>query len=284
MFSPYSSFEAAAKEILQYLHHQFGFDLWTVSRLDGEEAIIVQAVDRRYGLREGNAFKWSDMICKRMVEGQGPNIVPRLNDAPAYRSAPQATELGVEAYVGFPLCDSDGQVFGTLCGVASKPQPKEIEQSEETFALYSKILSTLLSMDLQLKSRRGNSLSLDFDQLVDAETGLLSIAAWNRFIAAQNRRARELGSTSYVAKVALLEPLPNPMVQISKFLRESLGVSVVMAKGNSQEILLCIPDCDEWAGQQKLAMLMEPLSLLLGRKCVYETISDLGTVCRDDHS
>lgn len=279
MFSPYSSFQAAAKEILQYLHHQFGFDLWTVSRLDGEEATIVEVLDCRYGLQPGRVFKWSDLICKRMVEGQGPNIVPRLNDAPAYRSAPQATELGAEAYVGFPLCDSDGQVFGTLCGVATKSQPKEIEQNKDTFTLCSRVLSTLLSMDLQLKSRRENSQSLNIDQLVDTETGLLSSTAWNRFIGAQKRRARELGSTSYVARVGLLETLPNPMVQISKFLRESLGVSVVMAKANSQEILLCIPDCDEWAGQQKLAMLMEPLSLLLGQQCVYETISDGGTTC-----
>ncbi len=273
MFSPYSSFEAAAKEILQYLHHQFGFDLWTVSRLDGDEAVIVQALDGRYGLQPGKAFKWSDLICKRMVEGQGPNIVPSLTDAPAYQSAPQARELGVEAYVGYPLCDSDGHVFGTLCGVATKPQPKEIERSEGTFALYSKILSTLLSMDLQLKSRRENSRALDIDQLVDTETGLLSSTAWNRFMTAQNRRARELGSTSYVAKVGLLEKSPNPMIQISKFLRESLGVSVVMAKGDSQEILLCIPDCDEWAGQEMLSKLMAPLSQLLGQQCFYETIS-----------
>jgi hypothetical protein len=284
VFSPYSSFEAAAKEILQYLHHQFGFDLWTVSRLDGEEAIIVQAVDRRYGLQKGKAFKWSDLICKRMVEGQGPNIVPNLADAPVYLSAPQASEFSIGAYVGYPLCDSDGQVFGTLCGVATKPQPKDIEQSESTFTLYSKLLSTLLSMDLQLKSRRENSLRLDIDQLVDTETGLLSITAWNRFMATQNRRAREFGSTAYVAKVGLLETLPNPMVQISRFLRESLGVSVVMAKGNSQEILLCIPDCDEWAGEEKLSKLMAPLSQLLGQQCVYETISSMDTACQGDHA
>ncbi len=223
MFSPYSSFEAAAKEILQYLHHQFGFDLWTVYRLDGDEAVIVQALDGRHGLQPGKAFKWSDLICKRMLEGLGPNIVPRLNDAPAYRSAPQAMELGLEAYVGYPLCDSDGQVFGTLCGVATKPQPNEIKQCEGTFELYSRILSTLLSMDLQLKSRREDYQALNIDQLVDTETGLLSITAWNRFMAAQNRRARELGISSYVAKVGLFEKSPNPMIQISKFLRESLG-------------------------------------------------------------
>lgn len=130
-------------------------------------------MDSHYGLQQGKAFKWSDMICKRMVEGKGPNIVPSLNDAPEYQSAPQARELSVEAYVGFPLCDTDGQVFGTLCGVATKPQPKEIEQSVGTFALYSKILSTLLSMNMQLKSRR-TSRRLDIDHLVDSETGLLS--------------------------------------------------------------------------------------------------------------
>lgn len=273
MFSPYSSFEAAAKEILQYLHHQFGFDLWIVSRIEGDDAIIVQAIDRRFGLRPGKALKWSDLICKRMAEGLGPNIVPSLNDAPSYQSAPQVADFSVEAYVGFPLCDSDGHIFGTLSGIATEPQPKEIEQSRETFAIYSKILSTLLSMDLQLKSRRVDVPNLDIDQLVDSETGLLSRTAWERFLAAQERRARELAGNYYVAKVGELEPPPNSIVKISQFLRDSLGASVVMAKANSQEILLFIPDCDEWAGQQKLSSLMEPLTHLTGKQCTYETIS-----------
>src|SRR5262245_11920788 len=110
MFSPdrFPDFAAAAQGVLRLLHNRLGFDLWRVSRTEGEDWIVLRAEDHGYGVEDGTVFRWADSFCARMVEGQGPRIAPRSESVPAYAAAPIGRQVKIGAYVGVPLSRADG--------------------------------------------------------------------------------------------------------------------------------------------------------------------------------
>ena len=55
-------------------------------------------------------------FCRRMLDGEIPNVVPDTRAEPAIRDLDAAREFG--AYIGVPVRLSDGEVHGTLCCVS----------------------------------------------------------------------------------------------------------------------------------------------------------------------
>ena len=53
-------FESAGRSILEFLHKRFGFDLWMVTRTDGDNWIVLQTEDHGYGVKPGTVFRWAD--------------------------------------------------------------------------------------------------------------------------------------------------------------------------------------------------------------------------------
>ena len=100
---PYSGFEAAARAVLGFLHARFGFDLWMVTRTEGEDWIVLHVEDHGYGVRPGTVFRWSDSFCSRMVQGLGPRVAPDAAGVPAYAEAPIGRQVRIGAYIGLPL-------------------------------------------------------------------------------------------------------------------------------------------------------------------------------------
>ena len=73
----FSDFDAAAHSVLEFLYHRLSFDLWMVTRTEGDDWIVLQALDHGYGVKEGSVFRWADSFCSQMVLGLGPCIAPR---------------------------------------------------------------------------------------------------------------------------------------------------------------------------------------------------------------
>ena len=68
----FQTFQEASEAVLNHLHEILGFDLWMVTRTEGEDWIVLQAADQGYGVSKGDVFRWTDSFCSRMVEGLGP--------------------------------------------------------------------------------------------------------------------------------------------------------------------------------------------------------------------
>lgn len=59
-------FASASRAVVHTLRSHFGFDLWMVTRAEGNDWIVLAVEDSRYGTKEGSVFKWSDSFCSRM--------------------------------------------------------------------------------------------------------------------------------------------------------------------------------------------------------------------------
>ena len=82
-----------------------------------------------------------------MVAGKGPRVATVAAATPAYRDLQTGLPHRVAAYIGVPLVTRDGEVFGTLCGLASRAQPRTLARYLPLVEMTARMLSTLLSAD-----------------------------------------------------------------------------------------------------------------------------------------
>ena len=56
-FSLFDNFESASRAVLAYLHEQFGFQLWMMTRTVGDDWIVLHTEDHGYEVKEGTVLR-----------------------------------------------------------------------------------------------------------------------------------------------------------------------------------------------------------------------------------
>ncbi len=200
---PFADFPAAAAAVLKALRQQLGFDLWMVTRTEGDDWIVLQAEDQGYGVREGQTFRWSDSFCSRMVRREGPRIAPEVARVPAYAAAPIGRQVRIGAYVGIPLVAGDGKLFGTLCAIHPTPMPEAVAAELPLIETCARLLSTLLAGDLKAADAARRAEHAHAAATTDDLTGLHNRRGWDRVVAAEEARCRRYGHPACVVAVDL---------------------------------------------------------------------------------
>src|SRR5688572_28344771 len=202
-FAAYVDFRAAAAAVLAELHHRVGFDLWMVTRVSGDEWIILQAEDHSYGVTPGSVFRWADSFCYEMVQGKGPCVAPRAKDVPAYAGAALGKTVTIGSYICVPLERADGSLFGTLCAVHPAAQPEQILNEQPLIELIGRLLSTILNAELKPSEGRRQEERLAAQRHRDAVTELYDLTAWKQLLAAEDDRCGRYGHPACVIAVEL---------------------------------------------------------------------------------
>ena len=219
-------FAGASREVLSFLHQRIGMDLWMVSRADNEDWVVLAAEDHGYGVKQGDVFRWADTFCSRMVRGDGPRIAPRAADVPAYADLPFTRQLPIGAYVGVPLVDGEGQLFGTLCGLNPRPMPAGILEEQPMVEVLADMLSGLLTAELNTTALTREAEAARSEALTDPLTGLANRRGWETALAAEEERCRRYGATACVVAVEL-DGLKSPCT--SQAQREACDAVLVRA-------------------------------------------------------
>ena len=141
--APWPDWSAAADGALSFLHEHLGWDLWAVTRIEGDAQVVLRAVPDG-AVPPGAAVPWDDSFCKQMVEGAGPRVATVTAAVPAYARCAAGLSTDVAAYLGVPLVDRDGELFGTLCAIAYRAQPLSAARGLATVEFVARMLSTLL--------------------------------------------------------------------------------------------------------------------------------------------
>jgi diguanylate cyclase (GGDEF)-like protein len=199
----FSDFTVAAREVLRLLHNRLGFDLWMVTRTEGDDWIVLNAEDHGYGVTDGTVFSWADSFCCHMVEGRGPRIAPRSDAVPEYAAAPIGRRVKIGAYVGVPLSRADGSLFGTLCAIHPAPQPAVIQAEQPLVELLSGLLSTILATELRAADEARKAERAQAESLIDPLTGLYNRRGWDQLLAAEEDRCRRYGHPACIASIDL---------------------------------------------------------------------------------
>lgn len=229
---PFVDFETASREALSFLHSRIGFDLWMVTRTEGDDWIVLQCEDHGYGVKEGDVFYWADSFCSQMVLGRGPRIAAKSESIPAYVAAPIGQQVPIGAYVGVPLVDGEGSLFGTLCAIDPTPQSEQLNDELPMVELISRLLSSLLTAELKLTAQKRAS---DFSSSAcetDPISGLLTKSSWGRVVAAEERRCRLYGHPAGIVSIRIKELANQTHDDSNSFRVDSNMVSLAQSVGN----------------------------------------------------
>ncbi|QKG67072.1 sensor domain-containing diguanylate cyclase [Pseudomonas sp. B14-6] len=198
-----SDFEDTAREVLSFLRHRLGFDLWMITRADGDEWTVLHCENHGYEIQPGRVLRWSDSFCSEMVNGNGPRIAPNSRLVPCYAAAPIGQQLRIHSYIGVPLLLSDGSLFGTLCAIDPAPQPEQIREDQALIEMVGKVLSKILQMELRADEQSSRAERFEAQALCDGLTGLYNRAGWDQLAACQDGRNRRYGKSSAVVIIDL---------------------------------------------------------------------------------
>ena len=256
-----SDFSSAARGALQYLRSRFGFDLWMITRTEGEHSIVLEAEGGSYGIAPYSSFKWADSFCARMVNGDAPRIASDSSDIPAYALAGLNRYIAIRAYIGVPLTYQDGALFGTLCAFDPQPQPPVIENELPLVEMIAKMLSGVLSAELRAIEAERTKERAQNESETDALTGLFNQRGWERMLQVEEQRCQRFANPAYVALLDLdgLAGINNSLGhdagnkllrRTAKVIRKNVRESDIIARLGGDEFAILGTPCHPATAEQ----------------------------------
>lgn len=198
-----SSFEEAGALVVDYLKDAVPLGYWAVTRFDGDRQLYLEVRDDAYGLVAGDAHRWEDSFCIRMLAGDGPSTAPDAMAVPAYAEAGVARAVPIGAYVGVPLRRGDGTLFGTICGLDPQRKKEDLLDHEPLVQVLSKLLGLVLDADLERVEVERARERAELVAETDALTGVLNRRGWDRVCAVEEARLRRFGDPTSVVVIDL---------------------------------------------------------------------------------
>jgi diguanylate cyclase (GGDEF)-like protein len=204
--APPRAFDQACHMVVDYLAEAMPMGAWAVTRVAGDRQTILVSDDHGFGLEPGVEGRWSLSVCRTMVSGETPRVVPDTGAEPALCDVIAAAAEGgmaVAAYVGTPILYPDGGLFGTVIGVNEQPLDAGFVAHETLLDLLSSLLSSVLEADsAAVRSARELERAVS-DAETDTLTGLLNRRGWERWLAREEDRFRRFGDPASVVMMDL---------------------------------------------------------------------------------
>lgn len=267
----FSDFESAGQAVLAFLHQRLEFDLWMVTRTEGDDWIVLQSEDHGYKVDPGTVFRWADSFCSEMVKGNGPRIAPRSALVPAYAAAEIGRQVHIEAYVGVPLVREDGSLFGTLCAIDPSPQAESLAREQDLVELLGALLSSVLQLELKAQAELRHAERLKSEALSDSMTNLFNRRGWDLLLESEENRCRRYGHPAAVLVVDLdhLKQINDTqghaagdelIRRTGVALRQAARSLDVIARLGGDEFSILAVECDPQGAETLLARTREALA------------------------
>jgi len=233
----FKNFEEACQTVLSFLYRRFGFNLWMITRTEGNDWIVLQVEDNGYNVKPGQVFQWSDSYCSHMVKGNGPKIAPRSQEIPLYTTAKINNLVDIKAYIGEPLLNEDGSIFGTLCAIDPSPQSDSLLKESSLIELMGQLLSHILQAELREDEQIRQREKFELEALHDSLTGVFNRRAWDQFISLEEARCKRYG---HPASIIMID------INNLKTTNDSLGHSAgdVLIQNTATTLKSCIRNND----------------------------------------
>lgn len=201
---PFTDFSTASKAAVSYLRRLTGFELCAVTRIDGNEFLFLSVNESAYGIKPGDSLSLDRTLCARVLDGECPKFVSSTSaciDSEALSHI--GAGLGVEAHIGVPLVLADNNVFGTICAINPDPMPDLAPLQVGAIELTARMLSTILSLELQSLDQRRSYERAKMESESDELTGLLNRRGWDRALREEDILCSQYGFSASVMVIDL---------------------------------------------------------------------------------
>ncbi len=199
--SPPQDFEQAVEAVLAHLASEV-LSTWMLVRAEGEEGLVLSVAGDAACVTPGSTFRWADSMSARMVR-EGPNAAGSTAAVESYRDVPWVLDGRVGAFLGVPICRTDGTLFGVLAGIAPRAVNDDLASHVPVVELLGRLLGALLSADLRETVDARQVERVQVNDMYDSVTGLGDRTYWDRVIAAEEARCRRYGDHAAVVVLEL---------------------------------------------------------------------------------
>ena len=263
-----AGFENAATLILEDLRERVGLESWHVSRQDGDEQVILAAVDDRLNLAAGQVRSWADSICSLVIEGEVPMCVPDT----AQVSALAKFGTDIRSCATVPVTAPDGQMLGTLCGFGSDQRP-DLQAAMAVIHRQAQILGVMLSHELRLAEEVRRAERSEQAAHQDVLTSVGNRRAWDVALAREEHRAARFGTTATIVIFDL-----NGLKQINDEQGHEAGDQLLVRTAAELGARLRRSDTVARLGGDEFGVLLPQTTLDQAQRVVDDVITRLGEV------
>lgn len=270
---PFPGFEPACRWTMRFLQQRFGYRLWLVTRVIRDDWIVLFTEHQIYAVEEGSILPWSETLCKRMVEGQGPRVAPNVEDFPAYRDAPLRQRWPIGAYLGIPLSNADGSLYGTLSAFDPEPQDTRALEDDSLIDLLARLLLNTLGHSLPTDARFTQAYDLS-EATFDPTTGLSNTRGWEQILAAEEGREPNAARAMVVVRINCAGDTtdqtgadtraPGLLEQVAIAITGAVRPQDAVARLGADEFAVLLPDVDGAAAAPVIARLRQALCHVSG--------------------
>tara|TARA_Y100001001_G_scaffold160090_1_gene182126 strand:- start:3246 stop:4079 length:834 start_codon:yes stop_codon:yes gene_type:complete len=253
----YNSFEKLLDAHLAQLQQRFGMSMWMITRLRGDDLLILRVQDKAYGMCQGHRLEWQTSYCVQMVELGNARIVADTAINQAYHTAPINATLDIGAYIGFPLRDTQGNLFGTLCALDPHAQPESLLDALPALEHEAALISHLLNTAVRDARQQRLTTFIEHPDRCDI-TGLPGPKGWEDILKQEIGNARDLGMESSVLHLHGPEEADSEIIadSLAALLREHDSVAHL---GNNRFAVL-LADTDQANAQRAADRIRDALN------------------------
>ncbi|WP_414431266.1 GAF domain-containing protein [Alcanivorax sp. IL2] len=188
----YTTCQSLLDAHLAELQNRFGMATWMITRLTGEDLILLRVRDGHYGLQRGERLQWQNSYCVRMVEVGEPRITTDVSTDPDDQFASLNHSLDIGAYIGLPLVDSDNRLFGTLCAMDPQAQPADLANALPSLTHEAALISFLLNNAVREAREKRLTTFVEHPDRCD-DTGLPGRKGWEDICRQEASNCRDFG-------------------------------------------------------------------------------------------
>ncbi|GGL93536.1 sensor domain-containing phosphodiesterase [Nakamurella endophytica] len=141
---------AFAVRLLALARERLGMQLSWISHFT-EDAFVLDAVDGELPgvqLHPGTAVGLAGSYCRRVVSGELPPVIPDAAAHPVTSALQVTRDLHIGSYVGTPLRNRAGDVYGSLCCLSSTADGRLEDRDAEFLAVLGDLLADSIEAGL----------------------------------------------------------------------------------------------------------------------------------------
>lgn len=130
-----------------------------IARVTDDRWITCSSLDQiEFGLKPGDELEVETTLCYEVYKNREAVLIDHVANDAKYCDHPTTESYGLQSYISFPIYRKNGEFFGTLCAVDSKPHEVNTPEIYGMFKLFTDLISFHLDavegMNLQSQKLR----------------------------------------------------------------------------------------------------------------------------------
>lgn len=132
----------AIPHIMEMLADITGLRFICVARVTQQEWTMCSVLDRvEFNLKPGDQLDIQTTFCNSVRMSQKPIVIEHASNDEEYQKSPIPGLYGFESYFSYPIYDTEGNFFGTICGLDPLPAKLKTESITQQISSFAALIS-----------------------------------------------------------------------------------------------------------------------------------------------